>query len=344
MKNVVITTIVLAMLLTAVGAVAEGGEPGFDQLAGLEWSFSSGVGAWSTDMRISADGSFRGEFHDSEMGDAGEDYPDGTVYYAAFEGQMSLVEKADELTWRVSVDSLKLEQDAGEETIADGVRYVTAEVYGLSAGDEMTLYLPGTPVEALSEDMRMWAHLFDREEQPETLENWLLYSEKNESGFVGYGAPDGTEAGADEDGMAGLANPWTDMTEEELKAASGLSFAVPEDAENVEYRWLASGNLAEMRFTLDSDEFCARVQPADEFMNISGIYFYWDNEETVTVGHCEGTIGMAQAGSEDWVELCQWYDAAPGLMYSLSVYTTDPDGLDLTAVAEMVYVPAQGEN
>ena len=39
-----------------------------------------------------------------------------------------------------------------------------------------------------------------------------------------------------------------------------------------------------------------------------------------------------------------WYDAAPGLMYSLSVGTTDPDGLDLTAVAEQVYVPMQGES
>ena len=37
-----------------------------------------------------------------------------------------------------------------------------------------------------------------------------------------------------------------------------------------------------------------------------------------------------------FVELCLWYDVVPGLMYSLSVYTVDPDGLDLTAVAAMV--------
>ena len=103
-----------------------------------------------------------------------------------------------------------------------------------------------------------------------------------------------------------------------------------------------------MQFTLDEDEYCARIQPAalqeGELMNISGIYFAWDNEEEVTIGgHCPGTIGQAKTGSEDWVELCQWYDAAPGLMYSLSVYTTDPDGLDLTAIAEMVYAPVQGD-
>ncbi len=31
-------------------------------------------------------------------------------------------------------------------------------------------------------------------------------------------------------------------------------------------------------------------------------------------------------------------------MYSLSVYTTEPDGLDLVAVAEQVYIPVQGDN
>ena len=146
----------------------------------------------------------------------------------------------------------------------------------------------------------------------------------------------------------GLANPWTEMTKEELEQVSGVPFGVPEGAEALVYRWLASEGLAEMQFTLDGDEFIARVQPAQlqegELMNISGMYFDWEHEEEITVNGCCGTIGLAQTGSEDWVELCQWYDLAPGLMYSLSVYTSgDPDGLDLTAVAEQVYIPTQGD-
>lgn len=80
-----------------------------------------------------------------------------------------------------------------------------------------------------------------------------------------------------------------------------------------------------------------RIQPAEEAMNISGMYFEWENEDDVKIGSCDGTIGQAQTGSEDYVELCQWYDADQGLQYSLSVYTTDVDGLDLAAVAEQVY-------
>ncbi len=313
----------------------------FADLSSLEWSFSSGAGAWSTDMRIAADGTFTGEFHDSEMGDAADAYPDGTVYVCSFSGQMALLAQEDEYTWLVHIDRLTLGDAPEQETIQDGARFVTAEPYGLSEGDTLRLYLPGTPVERLTEDMRFWAHLFEREESLSALEDWFLYSEKNESGFVGS-APYAPED------FVSLANPWVTLTAEELKQAAGLAFRVPDGAENVLYRWLESAHLAEMQFTLDDDSYCARIQPAaleeGEWMNISGMYFAWENEESVNIGPCRGTIGQAQTGSRDWVELCQWYDAAPGLMYSLSVSTVNPDGLDLTAVAEQVYLPLQGND
>ncbi len=331
MKRAIAWMMSLALLLAAV-ACAEGEAPTFEALEDLEWSFSSGAGAWSTDLRIAADGSFSGQFHDSEMGDAGDEYPYGTVYYANFTGRMTLGEQLDEHSWSVHIDALAQDEEPGSEEIADELRYVAAEPYGITKGDDMVLYAPGTPVDALTEEMRMWAHLFDMEEAPAELSDWFLYSENNDSGFLSY-------QGLAEDEL-GLANPWQDMTREELLEASGLTFGVPDGAENVIYRWLADENLAEMQFTLDGDEYCARIQPAaleeGELLNISGMYLPWDNEEEVTIGHCPGTLGLSQTGSEDWTELCLWYDVVPGLMYSLSVYTVDPDGLDLTAVAAMV--------
>ena len=331
MKRTVIMILCLALLLPVMGAWAEA--PSFDQMAELNWSFTSGAGGWSTDLRISPDGTFMGEFHDSEMGDAAEAYPQGTVYLCSFTGQMTLEQQVDAYSWQVRIDRLTLSEAPEHETIDDGIRYVTSTPYGISEGDTMRLYLPGTPVEGFTEDMQMWAHLFELEEAPAELPTWFLYSEKNSSGFVGTEQPEDV----------GMINPWIDTTAEQLTELSGLSFGVPEGAENVIYRWLEADQLAEMQFTLDGDEYCARIQPAAEAMNISGMYFAWDHEEAVQIKHCEGTLGLAQTGSEDWVELCQWFDAAPGLMYSLSVYTTDPDGLDLTAVADMVYLPAQGE-
>ena len=318
MKKLFALLLCLALVLSSV---AFAGENVFETLEGMDWSFSSGVGGWSTDMRILANGYFTGEYHDSEMGEIGDGYPNGTVYFCAFEGQMSIDGQVDERTWKIRVISLT--KTESKEYIDDGIRYVPSEPYGLAKGDEMILYAPGTPVSILSEEMQLWAHVFDQEAPPTELEDWFLMSESNDSGFVGYQA-------------AGLANPWEDLTADALREASGLSFHVPEGAENVIYRYLPSESLAEMQFTLDSDEFCARIQPSSEPADISGMYFEWENEEAISINGCPGTISQAKADSEDWVELCRWYDAAQGLQYSLSVYTTELDGLDLTAVAERI--------
>ena len=337
MKKTFALLLVLAMLMGVVGAFAEGEALSLDQLAGLEWSFSSGAGGWSTEMRIANDGSFSGEYHDSEMGEVGDDYPNGSLYVSGFTGTLSIGEQVDEHAWKVQIDSLTLKDEPGQENIDDGIRFVTTEPYGISEGDIMTLYLPGTPVDALTEDMKMWSHVILEDPMPTELNNWFLYSEKNQSGFVGYDFSEEAET----------ANPWVDMTEEELWQTAGVTLNLPEGAQATAFRWLAEESLAEMDFTLDGDEYCARVKPAaleaGQVENISDMYFAWENEEKVTVGHCEGTLGQAQTGSQDFVELCLWYDLVPGLMYSLSVSTTDLDGLDLVAVAEMVYVPMQGD-
>ena len=327
--------VILALMMVISTAYAE--EITFSQLADLVWTFASGVGGWSTELYIAADGSFTGEFHDSDLGDAEEAYPNGTRYYCAFSGKMSLGNKMDAYSWEVKVDRLQYESDL-VESIEDGVRVVPAQPYGISEGDVMRLYMPGTPLEKLSEDMRLWTHALDADANATETRDWFLCSEKNDSGFVGETL----------ETIGQIANPWQDVTQEQLTQLSGLSFGVPEKAENVIYRWLESASLAEMQFMLDGDEYIARIKPdalqAGEVDNISGMYFVWDHEEAVKIGHCDGTVSLAQTGSEDWVELCLWYDLAPGLMYSLSVYTTDPDGLDLTAVAEMVYLPAQGDS
>ena len=338
MKKTVSLILSLVLLISAFGALAETESLSFEALSGLEWTFTSGAGAWSTDLRILPDGTFAGEYHDSEMGESADTYPDGTVYLCSFTGQMSLVGANDEYSWKIRVESLTLDSSMADEEIDGTLRFVKAEPYGISAGDEMLLYRPGTPISVLPEDMHMWAHVLPGETEASELEDWFLSNPKAESGFISW----------DPQAYVNMENPWVELTEEELLAAGGMNFALPEDAENVIYRYLASQELSETQFTLFGDEFCARVQPADlnpgELMNISGMYFDWENVEEVNVSYCPGSIGMAQTGSESWVEICLWYDIVPGLMYSLTVSTADPDGLDLAALAEQIFVPAQGDS
>ena len=323
MKKIVLLVICLVLAISAAAAAEENL---FDTLSGTDWSFSSGVGGWYTELQIRADGSFTGSFHDSEMGECADEYPDGTVYFCAFSGQMSLAEQVSENTWKIRVE--KLEKEQSVEEIADGIHYVPADVYGISEGDEMLLYRPGTPVSVLTEEMQLWAHVSDQETPPLELENWFLSSEKNDSGFVGYEA-------------ALLANPWEDMTAEQLAAETGLSFGVPEGAENVIYRYLRSDGMAEMQFSWAGGEYCARILPmeAEEngFYDISGMYYEWPAEDFVNIGACSGTLSQPVEDEGTWVERCLWYDPVPGLMYSLSVTAEDVDGLDLTALAEQVY-------
>ena len=98
----------------------------------------------------------------------------------------TMAEQVDEKTWKLRVEQLQMDEGQVPEAIEDGIRYVTVEPYGLSEGDVMILYGPGTPVSVLSEEMQLWAHIQDQEEQQTELENWFLSSEANDSGFVGY--------------------------------------------------------------------------------------------------------------------------------------------------------------
>ena len=332
MKKLIALILSLLLLLSAA-AFVHADEPDFKEFADMDWTFSSGAGAWSNDLQIGEGGLFTGNFHDSEMGESDEAYPGGTIYISVYSGKMSLGEKVDDYAWKVHIDTLTVEGEPEQETIDEGIRFVNTVPYGLSEGDDLLLYRPGTPVSVLPENMRIWAHA--HESQLTELDNWFLSNEKQDSGFIAYTYTF--------DDVAFLPNPWLDISKEELIEVSGIGFNLPEGAEEIVCRYLPDEELSEIQFTLEGDEYCARIQPAAEFTNIADIYLAFENEEKISVGACEGTIGLAKTGSTDWVELCMWYDAAPGIMYSLSVYTTDPDGLDLTAIAEQVYLPMQGD-
>lgn len=143
---------------------------------------------------------------------------------------------------------------------------------------------------------------------------------------------------------AGISNPWTDTTADGLMEALGLEFTVPEGAENVCFRMLKDESLAEMDFDLDGMTYTARIQPDAEWTDISGMYYEWENtQEDITIGGRPAWEGRATDG-EDTADLCLWFDAVPGLMYSLgTVGEGDLDGFDLTAIAEQIFTPVQGD-
>ena len=53
---------------------------------------------------------------------------------------------------------------------------------------------------------------------------------------------------------------------------------------------------------------------------------------------------MQAADGDNTVEVVNWLDMVPGIVYSLSTVQPDVNGLDLTAIAEQIYIPMQGEH
>ena len=137
-----------------------------------------------------------------------------------------------------------------------------------------------------------------------------------------------------------IANPWVDATAGDIAEAIGAAFGVPEGAEDVEYSLMPDEGLAEMRFTLDGMAYVARIQPAEAFTDISGMYYEWEADAPFSIAGFEG-LDQRAADGEETVERCLWFDSDMGLMYALSTSAPDLDGFDITAIAEAIYAQAE---
>lgn len=141
------------------------------------FQFSSGAGAWRTELRIASDGSFTGAYTDTNAG--GED-PE--QYYCNFSGKFSEPVQVDEFTWSVQVESLEVEDTETTSVKADGLNRIASTPYGLENAKEVLIYLPGAAVEDLPESFRNWTHA------PETgtLGFYGLYNVEEALGFSEY--------------------------------------------------------------------------------------------------------------------------------------------------------------
>jgi len=183
MKKVLV--IFLSVVIMAMAASCAGAETKdlFDQINGKTFDFASGVGGWNTELIVGENGFFTGNYHDSEMGETGDGYPDGTVYGCSFHGQFTDPVMTDEYAWTVK---LTVEMDEGQvpEAVEDGIRYVTSVPYGVEKAQTVTVFLPGTPVERLPEGFLFWSHLQEIDPDAEVIPYYAIWSEADEAGFI----------------------------------------------------------------------------------------------------------------------------------------------------------------
>ncbi len=149
-----------------------------------------------------------------------------------------------------------------------------------------------------------------------------------------------------EDNKTGMANPWTDITEEEAAELIPDGIHEPDGATNVIWSRMDAEDepLVQLSFDLDGMNYTVREQITnDDKKDISGMYYEWTVEdEVMTTSWGEGILEgktFRYIGEDEFVDLITWYNRETGVSYSLSTSAKDLDGFDIQGIAEAVYDP-----
>ncbi len=171
---------------------AEEADPLYAEMADWMFAFTSGAGAWSTTIEVEPDGSFVGLYEDANMGETGDDYPNGTVYESKFSGQFTDYTKISPCVYEVNFGELNYEKEPETEEVVDETLYKYSPAYGLQNTNSLIVYLPGTPYVELPEEYLDWVSFMNftayvDEEVYEDTPKWLpfcgLYNSTEEEGF-----------------------------------------------------------------------------------------------------------------------------------------------------------------
>ncbi|XBG89979.1 hypothetical protein V4S38_07430 [Enterococcus cecorum] len=129
-----------------------------DTLVGKNFVFSSGSGGWGSSLSIGLNGTFSGDYHDSDMGSTGPCYPDGTISESKVSGQFTRAHQVSPTLYEVYLENLQYEKPVGSSEIKDNVKYEYTEAYGIRKNTRMAIYLPGTPISSMPEESRLYSY------------------------------------------------------------------------------------------------------------------------------------------------------------------------------------------
>ena len=169
--------------------------------APLEMNFSSGAGAWCTTLILNPDGSFVGDYLDTNVGEV----PEQNV--CQFHGQFGKVEKLTDASWLLTMEELELDtgHNVGEEwDVTDEygtVHYISREPYGFD-GEDWTALEPGARFVLYSPDatghepgtelygaveFQSWMHRYKEfNNDTDILGCWGLQNVETGRGFFSY--------------------------------------------------------------------------------------------------------------------------------------------------------------
>lgn len=113
------------------------------------WTFSSGAGAWSTELHINPDGSFYGYYND---------FNSSEEYESFFNGTFSNIQKCDSHSYSMVVADLTVNGVVGFQYRQGDALHTITEPYGIAKGDVWNVFLPGANQSLLSREHLSWLH------------------------------------------------------------------------------------------------------------------------------------------------------------------------------------------
>ena len=180
-------TLLLTLSLLVCGGCAQKAAPSLPGEYPMEFTFSSGAGAWRTILVLNADGTFTGRYSDSDMGDAAPAYPNGTVYLCSFSGRFDVQPTDDDSVTSLLLTELNCEEEPGTQEIKDGILYVYTGPHGFYDQEQLSpnflLYPPATPTAALDQALLDWWPGRYHEPVGETLGCYALWNAGSGAGF-----------------------------------------------------------------------------------------------------------------------------------------------------------------
>lgn len=153
----------------------------FSEIAGTYY-FASGVGGWGTELTIKNDGSFEGNYYDSDY-ENGDNYTT-VLYNSSFSGKFVNPEKTGKTTYSLEIEDLEYDKNINAETIDDGIKYVTSEPYGIVGDGKFTICLPGTDTTTMTEEVKNWIHLSEGEDKILGEGEYVLINVSEDLAFV----------------------------------------------------------------------------------------------------------------------------------------------------------------
>ncbi len=161
----------------------------------VEMEFLSGAGAWRTTLTLNPDGSFAGEYTDSDA---------DVQYICRFHGSFGAFARLTDASWSLTLKELVLDtgHPFGEEWRENGIRYVSSGPYGLDDPDsaplepgsafllytpEATGYAPGTELYGA---LPFWTWWPDRRQFIDAGDQLGCYGLHNLATGYGFFSPD----------------------------------------------------------------------------------------------------------------------------------------------------------